>query len=231
MAGPAQPNRSLIDGLEVLLAAIDAGAPIGVRGLARRLGLETTRTQRLLATLAHLGLLHQDGERRYAPGPGLPVLSALALSGHGLLPRAVPAMDALAQSHRVTVALGALWRDRVTYLAVTGPERSLAEAVGGSPTRAMGHSSIGIALLAERGPDYAREYGLDSHWPAAALAREQGFARVDQTTDPAEPRAAIGVLLPASGMAILAIGCAGLPAQVDQPELLAAARALAATLT
>jgi DNA-binding IclR family transcriptional regulator len=56
---PAQPNRSLFDGLLVLRLLTAAAEPGGTRQLARDLGLEPTRVNRLAKTLAALGFLSQ----------------------------------------------------------------------------------------------------------------------------------------------------------------------------
>jgi len=53
---PAQPNLSLINGLTCLQELIASPSLVGSRELARRLGLEPTRVNRLLGTLAQLGL-------------------------------------------------------------------------------------------------------------------------------------------------------------------------------
>ena len=84
--------------------------------------VESTRTQRLLGTLAHLGLLRQTDDRDMQP-VGLSVLGAIATSQQAILPIAVPRMHELSQQFGGVCALGTLWRDRVTYLAVTGGEK------------------------------------------------------------------------------------------------------------
>lgn len=104
---PAQPNRSLLEGVEVLLAVAQHQQPVRVREMARKLGMTPTRLQRYLATLAHLGMTQQDAHRRYRIGPGIHVPSGVSLSASGLIRRALrvlPAFDDLNQ----TVALGVL---------------------------------------------------------------------------------------------------------------------------
>lgn len=61
---PAQPNQSLMEGIEVLFALVQRGRPAGVRELARELDMTPTRLQRYVATLAHLGLTTQGTDRR-----------------------------------------------------------------------------------------------------------------------------------------------------------------------
>src|SRR3954470_11988766 len=92
---PAQPNQSLIDGLSVLQALAVSNEPVGGRALARQLGLEPTRVNRLLKTLAHLGMARQDPDRKYLPGPAMHVLSALSLFGSGLIRRGIAPLESL----------------------------------------------------------------------------------------------------------------------------------------
>lgn len=142
---PAQPNQSLAHGLACLQALAAADGPVGSRELARRLGYEPTRVNRLLGTLADLGLAERTPERRYRPGPAIHVLAVQSLHASRLLPALLDELPALA--HRdLRVAVGVLWRDRVCYLW-HGP------ATGGA---GLGHrdlypaadSSIGLVLLA-----------------------------------------------------------------------------------
>jgi DNA-binding IclR family transcriptional regulator len=144
---PAQPNQSLIDGLACLQALAVSDGPVGCRELARQLGLETTRVNRLLGTLSFLGLAEQDAARRYHPGPGMHVLSAQALKGSRLLQRALPVLETLRRPG-FTVALGVLWRDQVCYLFHGKPGRPLAEGVFHFDLFPAEQSAIGLTLLA-----------------------------------------------------------------------------------
>src|SRR5262245_29763060 len=92
---PAQPNQSLIDGLACLQALASSSEAVGNRELARALGLEPTRVNRLLKTLAHLGLAEQDAQRRYRPGPAIHVLAAQSLFGSKLIRRAIGPLEEL----------------------------------------------------------------------------------------------------------------------------------------
>ena len=65
----AQPNQSLGHGLEVLHALCGADGPIGSRELSRLLGMEHTRVNRLLGTMATLGATA-------APGTGFTAMPA-----------------------------------------------------------------------------------------------------------------------------------------------------------
>ena len=163
---PAQPNVSLINGLACLQELVAADAPIGSRVLARRLGLEPTRVNRLLGTLAQLGLAEQDAERKYRPGPGVHVLAAQSLRGSRLLRAALPVIRTL-DAGGGRVALGVLWRDQVCYLYHGDPRRPLEAGIGGHELYPADQSSIGAVLRAAQAP---------ASDVAAAAVRVQGHA-------------------------------------------------------
>lgn len=146
---PAQPNKSLLDGIEVLLALAASESSVGSRELARQLGLEQTRVNRLLKTLAGAGIAAQDHDRRYVPGPGMHVLSAMSLFGSGLVRRAMPTLEALGRFGLI-VALGVLWRNQVAYLYHGVPGMKATEALGRVGLFPATRSSIGVALLAHK---------------------------------------------------------------------------------
>ena len=66
---------------------------MGSRELARILGLEPTRVNRLLKTLEHIGLLSQTEKRKYRPGPGIHILAAQSLYSSGLLKAAIENLE------------------------------------------------------------------------------------------------------------------------------------------
>jgi DNA-binding IclR family transcriptional regulator len=163
---------------------------MGSREMARLLGLEHTRVNRLMGTLAALGLAERGADRKYAPGPGLHVLAAMSLQGSRLLSAALPHVARLREAHpELTVALGVLWRTRVAYLLFAAPGERLEAAVASRGLFPAEKSSIGQALLAGRTDAEVRELYRDR--PAAevsallqalAAVRESGHALVDGTT-------------------------------------------------
>jgi len=160
----SQPNRSLADGLLCLQALAAAGEPVGCRELGRELGLHHVKTNRMLMGLAEAGFATRDEHGRYAAGPALHVLAALATFGSGLLQRAMPELQVLHRRTAAVVALGVRWRDRVCYLY---HGRRTAEALGRTQLYPATTSSIGLALLAQ-----APREELDELYPRAA----PGFA-------------------------------------------------------
>lgn len=221
---PAQPNQSLMDGIACLQALATCDAPVGSRELARRLGLEATRANRLLKTLAHLGLARQGEDRRYQSGPAMHVLSIQSLRASGLIRRAVPVLESL-HSTGHTVALGVLWRNQVSYLYHGRTGVPASEAIGGTGIFPASQSAIGLVLLSqmpirEVGKLYAKGE-VPGFTSLAALqtdirrAREGGFAVVVHGEYPVHASLAI----PLGGDTGAAIALAGVIHASDYPRL------------
>lgn len=179
---PAQPNRSLIEGIEVLLAVAQRQEPVGVRALARELNMTPTRVQRFLGTLAHLGLTDQKADRRYGVGPGIHALSAISLTASGLSKRALSILPGLADLDLI-IALGVLWRDTVNYLYFNSPPHSVSESLGNQSGYPARESSIGLLLLAHHQEDYLQNYFPAEKaeiLPVLKPIRTQGYAMIQR---------------------------------------------------
>lgn len=184
----AQPNQSLIDGILTLQALASAPEPVGCRELARQLGANTTRVNRLLKTLAYMGIVRQTSDRKYAPGAGMHVLAAQSLFASGLIRRALPELEQLRRFGH-TVALGVLWNDSVSYLFHAPPGIEAARGLGRIGVLPATTSGIGIVLLAQLPDDEVRELyagkdipmfpkGIESLLATLEVTRAQGYARV-----------------------------------------------------
>jgi len=189
----AQPNQSLIDGILTLQALASASEPVGCRELARQLGANTTRVNRLLKTLAYMGIVRQTSDRKYAPGPGMHVLAAQSLFASGLIRRALPELERLRRFGH-TVAMGVLWNDSVSYLFHAPPGIEAARGLGRIGLLPATTSGIGIVLLAQLPDDEVREIyadrdipmfadGVDSLLDTLRRTRKQGYARVHVADD------------------------------------------------
>jgi DNA-binding IclR family transcriptional regulator len=153
---PAQPNQSLIDGLSVLQALAGSGKAIGSRELARMLDMEPTRANRLLKTLAAIGVAEQQADRKYIPGPGMHVLSAQSLHGSGLIREVVPHLEKLRQPGRIT-AMGVLWRDQTCYLYHANHQTPTPMAMGAGELYPASQSGIGRVMLASLSNQQVRD--------------------------------------------------------------------------
>jgi DNA-binding IclR family transcriptional regulator len=186
---PAQPNQSLIDGLACLSALAVHREGVGSRQLARELGLNVMRVNRLLKTLAATKLARQLPDRRYTAGAAMHVLSVQSLFSSNLLRRTLDAVPRLPhQTHGV--ALGVLWQDRVCYLFHAPPGTDPASAIGRHALFPAFESSIGLALLSHeplarvRKLFSAQASTSNQTWPrlrdTLTRARRQGWAWVVQ---------------------------------------------------
>jgi len=230
---PAQPNQSLLDGLAVLQALAIAAKPMGGRELARQLGWNAMRVNRMLKTLAFAGMARQTPDRRYVAGPAMHVLSVQSLSASGLLRRSIEPVEQLPRSKH-SVALGVLWQDQVCYLFHAGPGQPLTSALGNHNLYPATQSSIGMMLLSQM-PDnaVARLFetrptpgypNLRSLQRKLAEIRKLGYAFIQQ--GPTQASVAIPIGEPAyAGLALTHVTESQVPALI--PQLRQAAAAIA----
>jgi DNA-binding IclR family transcriptional regulator len=189
----AQPNQSLIDGMATLQALATAEEPVGVRELARRIGLDPTKVNRLLKTLSYLGIARQLANRKYTAGPGMHVVAAQSLFASGLIRRALPVLEGL-RTFGHTVAMGVLWKDSVSYLFHAPPGIEASRGLGRIGLLPATRSGIGTILLAERSDNEVRalyegreiaQYpnGIESLLEKLSEVRSLGYARVPVPDD------------------------------------------------
>ncbi|HAT1616056.1 TPA: IclR family transcriptional regulator [Raoultella ornithinolytica] len=173
----SQPNQSLIDGIRCLQYLVTSGRAIGCRELARLMGINATRVNRLLMTMAAIGLTQQDEQRRYLPGPGIHALAAQAIRGSALFSQALPLLERHAPKD-IVVALGVLWEDQVIYIYHSEPGSQVSQALAGFHTLPAWQSVIGMALLASETDEALRARFSPEHWqemaPKLAQQRETG---------------------------------------------------------
>ena len=165
----SQPNQSLIDGIRCLQYLVSSDRAIGCRELARLMGINTTRVNRLLMTMASIGLTMQDEHRRYLPGPGIHALAAQSIRGPELFSHA---------PRDIVVALGVLWEDQVIYIWHAVPGSQASQALAGFHMLPAWQSVIGMSLLASEPDDALIPRFTPEQWqnlaPHVAQQREQG---------------------------------------------------------
>ena len=232
----AQPNQSLIDGIATLQALAVSPDPVGNRELARQLGFNPTRVNRLLKTLAYLGIARQTANRKYTAGPGMHVLAAQSLFASKIVQTALPALEKLRRFH-LTIALGVLWNDNVSYLFHAAPGMDTSQGLGRIGLLPASTSGIGMALLAEQDDDHLAELFADREIPgfpegfgalmaAIAEVRTQGYARV--SVGEADERHTVA--LPVSRPAFAAIGLSGWIPKENNEAILDALKGAAAEI-
>ena len=150
----SQKNQSLTDGITCLQALAMAKGPVGCRELARQLDMNVTRVNRLLMTLEDIGLAAKDDKRKYLPGPGIHVLANQMLHAS---PFYRIALDVVANSKpSFELALGLLWRDKVTYI-YHGRGKGQPNYAGKLRSYHATESSIGLMLLAMKDAKEVKE--------------------------------------------------------------------------
>lgn len=202
---PAQPNQSLIKGILCLQTMVFEGRPIGTRELARRLNVEHTGINRLMGTLAAIGLAEKNADHKYQAGPGIHVLAAQSLQSSRLLVCALPYIRAL-MDENLLVSLGVLWRKHICYLFHGNNRRALENGIGASQPFPAFKSSIGTAILASmdqsavrrtmlQGPDRLSKEELNLLTSRINDAVTNGYAMVSHT--PASTTIAVAIGKPA----------------------------------
>lgn len=186
----SQLNQSLIDGVATLQELALSKEPIGCRELARRLHMDPTRVNRLLITLEHLGIARKTIKRKYTAGSGMHVLAAQSLFASGLINHAIKPLETL-QKYRLTIALGMLWRDHVSYLYHAHPGMSSTEAIGRIGLYPASSGGVGLALLSQMSEQTIRETyqyiediphypdGIESLLVAVEETKKQGYSYVE----------------------------------------------------
>ena len=146
---PAQINQSIRDAIECLLEIAAQERPIGSRELARRLGQNHSRINRIISMLSYMGLADQTPDRKYIAGSGLLVLASLSLRGSPLYRCAMPHLEVLGDATGYQVALGLRWRTNVSYLFHGHTQYHAALGIAAEKLYPASESSIGLALLAQ----------------------------------------------------------------------------------
>lgn len=202
----SQPNQSLIDGIRCLQYLVSSGRAIGCRELARLMGINTTRVNRLLMTMASIGLTMQDEQRRYLPGPGIHALAAQSIRGSALFSQALPLLERHAPKD-IVVALGVLWEDQVIYIWHSAPGTQMSQALAGFHMLPAWQSVIGMALLAAESDESLTARFTPEQWqqlaPHIQQQREQGHViwhHDDGEVSMAQPLGAHSAALAFAGM-------------------------------
>jgi DNA-binding IclR family transcriptional regulator len=205
--------------------------------LARNLGFETSRVNRLLKTFAYLGIVRQTSNRKYISGPGMHVLAAQSLYASGFVRKALPVLESL-QRFGLTVAMGVLWKSNVSFLYHAPHGMKSSEALGRIGLYPASTSGIGMALLAGYDNDYIKEVysgqpipgfsdDIDQLLAELSMVRKNGYARLRVKMDVEQHTVAITVGNPIYA----AVGLSGWIPESNTPEIYAALKEAAAHLS
>ncbi|WIM10335.1 IclR family transcriptional regulator [Enhydrobacter sp.] len=197
---PSARSQSLERGLDVLETIAAEGGELGVRELARRLGLSPTVVQRLVSSLATRGYIEKnDDTSRYRLGHRT---LALGVTGEGAFDYVVAArreLERLAHDHHLNGFLSVLRGGRAIYLLAVQADGPVAIRVSPGSEMPLHSTGAGKVLLASLSDNEARKVvgtrrlaAITPHTitdPAALVAllpkvRRQGFALVNEENIP-----------------------------------------------
>ena len=151
-AGPATANsriKSVALTIRILNAIAEAGGPIGVSDLARRLGEAKARIHRHLLTLRDAGLLSQgDRDDRYRLGWALFELGQAAAGQADIAAIAEPAMRQLRDASRLTTILSQRTGDEMIVTHSFDSESMIAVTVRKGMRVPAHRSALGRTMLA-----------------------------------------------------------------------------------
>ncbi len=192
----ASGSQSLERGLDVLEVVEAEGAEIGVREMARRLGLSPTIVQRLVSSLARRGYIEKNSETaRYRLGYRALALGANSEQGSDYIVAARRELEKLARDHRLNGFVSVLHDGRAVYLLAVQADGPVAIRVAPGSEMPLHSTAAGKVLLASLPDrDVRRLVGngklaaITPHTitdPAALLAalakvRRQGYATVNE---------------------------------------------------
>jgi DNA-binding IclR family transcriptional regulator len=189
------PNQSVARALEILEALSRAGRSLGVRDVARSVGLPSSIVQRLLATLANCGFAEQDSGRKYGIGPRAFAVGNAFIGSNVLAREALNELQRLADDHQLNGYLGVLRNSTVVYLLACQSSGPIAIKVRAGSETHLHSTALGKALLADRPEEQARRLlgkepfaRLTSHTktrfsallPDLQQARRAGYAVSDE---------------------------------------------------
>ncbi|MDP1907625.1 MAG: IclR family transcriptional regulator [Hyphomicrobium sp.] len=196
----APGSQSLERGLDILEMIEAEGGDIGVREIARRLGLSPTIVQRLVSSLALRGYIEQNGETaRARMGHRSLVLGASGERGFDYAVTARRELEHLAHVHQLNGFVSVLRGGRAIYLLAVQADGPVAIKVSPGSEMPVHSTSAGKVLLAALGDAGARKVlgnrklaAITPHTitdPAAFIAsrakvRRQGFATVVEENIP-----------------------------------------------
>jgi DNA-binding IclR family transcriptional regulator len=141
-------NQSVFRALTILDLLGESGEKMGIRDIARRLGMATAICQRLVNTLAQAGYLEQCSEsKKYSVGYKAFLVGAKYLARNDIVSASMPELQQLARQHRLNAYLGVLRGGRAVYLATLQSESPI--VIRGQPGESIPlHSTaLGKSLL------------------------------------------------------------------------------------
>ncbi|MFZ5782193.1 MAG: IclR family transcriptional regulator [Pseudomonadota bacterium] len=247
-----QGSQSLERGLDILEMIEAENGDIGVREIARRLGLSPTIVQRLVSSLSARGYIEKNAETaRYRLGYRSMILGASGERGIDYITTARRELERLAREYHLNSFVAVLRAGRAIYLAAEQADAAVAIRVSVGSEMALHSTAAGKILLASLADAEARKLlgarklaAITPHTitdPAALIAslakvRRTGVATVVEENIPgvlsvgAPIRDRAGRTVAALSVAFPKYFDAGLTLQSVEPLVTAAALRVSRTL-
>ncbi len=170
MEQPRYQIPTLSKACRLMQVIVESEQGLSASELARRVGMARSTAFRVMRTLAHEGMVHQQGQR-FLPGPGMMQIGLKSLSGTGFREQAVPVLRQLAGDTSHTAHLVVRCRDQGLILEVCDSPSVLRVASRPGSLVHIHASAAGKVLLADM--------------PAAeaqALLERAGYERMTERT-------------------------------------------------
>lgn len=145
----ASANQSVARALKVLHALATAQDGMGVRELARALGVAPSIAQRLVSTLAEHGFAEQEPNRRYRVGVQAYAVGNAYVSANTLMRAGMEELRELAHRHHLNGYLGVLRGSEVVYLIAMQSSGPIAIKSSPGTSTHLHTTALGKALLAQ----------------------------------------------------------------------------------
>lgn len=177
--GPGRTAARLITLLEVVAAHPDG---IGVRAAAREARLDRSAVSRLLLQLETLGCVRRvEGAGRYAVGPRLLALAAVAHGQDDLTQAARPILSALVARHAETCYLAVRRRDHVVFtdkVDCTNPIRYVIELGRPFPLTTAASGTAIMTGMTDEEVEGVLTRARFERWTERSLLDAEAFRRV-----------------------------------------------------
>lgn len=226
----SQPNQSVLAAIECLQWLAGSQVPISNIEMARQMGVDRNRANRLLKSLVMAGMAQQTPDRKFVVGNGFHALAAQSLRGSGLLVAALPVLEPL-RRFKAIAALGVLWHREVVYLYHNWSTAPAWQNVATIPAHPAMSSSIGMILMSHQSEEVIdRLYEDGSVQPFPSLAamkaelarfRTRGYSRMMHQHDEFFSEA---VPIHQNGSPVAGIALSNVPATFPEAERLEALR-------
>lgn len=149
MPASALANQSVARALQIMRVLADSPESLGVREVARVIGVSPSIAQRLISTLAEFGFAEQEPSRRYRVGVGAFAVGNAFLSGNTLARESLPELQALAERHHLNSYLGVLRGRSIVYLAAFQSSGPIAIKSSPGAKTFLHTTALGKAILAQ----------------------------------------------------------------------------------